>query len=353
MLFAVQYVTIISIICGSLFSLIHRVDHGYICVYFRGGYLINKISGPGIHLRLPIITDTLKLPIKPKSEQLPKIDCTTSDGVKLVFDQVQIVYAYVPEEILQTLQDSAGLNPTEQLIKLPIKRALQQFCEKRDFEMNMADFLKIPAFLKHKVTKVKDTGSSHQSTATLTGYFKNKDKIDRSREEEDIFADNSEIDRGESNTQKSTVYTFQSTKSGIKLFEIHLARPKIPDSKNQLILELASSRQKQVLEKERLLAAVHKAKTDSELSAIIGQGRENDKFLAKKVAQIQDVMDFERAKSRADVESYRVLKIAEANRALFTDEYFKNLEFEKLKIEAERKMEHSGQDQKSHEGKYF
>lgn len=302
---SVQYVTLVSILCGLLASLLHRVDHGYICVYFRGGYLINKISGPGIHVRLPIITDTLKLPVKPKAEQLAKIDCTTSDGVKLTFDQVQVVYSYITEEILQTLSEAAGLNPTDQLIRLPIKRALQQFCEKRDFESAVTtEFHKLPAFLKHRITKTKE----HQNSATLTSYFKNN-----------------EIERN-----GKPIYTFQTSKSGIRVHDIHIARPKCPDSRIQMQLELESSRQKSQIERERQAAAVAKAKLDVELAEILGRQRENDKLLAQKVAQIQDVMDFERAKARADAEAYKIFKLAEANRALFTEDYFSNLEYAKL-----------------------
>ena len=65
------------------------------------------------------------------------------------------------EEVLDTLRDISGVAPTESLIRLPIIRALQQFCEKRTYQQAYVDeFNKLPAFLKYRITKTNEQTST-------------------------------------------------------------------------------------------------------------------------------------------------------------------------------------------------
>merc|ERR1711879_1009882 len=119
----------------------------------------------------------------------------------------------------------------------------------------------------------------------------------------------------------------QSTRSGIKIHEIHISRPQVPDAIRESFLELALTKQKHAIETEKNMIALEKTKHDNQVSELLGKQREQDKHLMRRIAQVQDLMDFERQKSRTDAESYKKLKQAEADRALFTPEYFKNLEY--------------------------
>ncbi|NWS68507.1 ERLN1 protein, partial [Crotophaga sulcirostris] len=39
-----------------LYSAIHKVEEGHLAVYYRGGALLTRLSGPGCHIMLPFIT---------------------------------------------------------------------------------------------------------------------------------------------------------------------------------------------------------------------------------------------------------------------------------------------------------
>ncbi len=46
----------VGMILYTIYFGIHRIDEGYTGIYFRGGKLLNTITGPGYNVRNPFLT---------------------------------------------------------------------------------------------------------------------------------------------------------------------------------------------------------------------------------------------------------------------------------------------------------
>lgn len=49
-------VVILPIILFLTGSGLHKVEEGHVGIYFRGGALIDGVTGPGYHLKAPLVT---------------------------------------------------------------------------------------------------------------------------------------------------------------------------------------------------------------------------------------------------------------------------------------------------------
>ncbi len=57
--FAVVFVVWVVILTSSL----HKIDEGFVGVYYRGGALLNQVSQPGFHLMFPFITSFVSIQV--------------------------------------------------------------------------------------------------------------------------------------------------------------------------------------------------------------------------------------------------------------------------------------------------
>jgi len=48
-------IALLGVIGGLLQFSIHKVEEGHVGVYWRGGALINRVTEPGLHLKLPFL----------------------------------------------------------------------------------------------------------------------------------------------------------------------------------------------------------------------------------------------------------------------------------------------------------
>jgi len=62
---------------------------------FQNGALLDSLSGPGVHWLQPFVTDVVEVRITPETKTLDPMVCTTRDGVKNVFRDVQVKFALV------------------------------------------------------------------------------------------------------------------------------------------------------------------------------------------------------------------------------------------------------------------
>ena len=63
----------------SLYGL-HKVNEGYVGVYWRGGALLKTISRPGFHVKVPVITAFAEVQVTVQTDAVSGIPCGTSGG---------------------------------------------------------------------------------------------------------------------------------------------------------------------------------------------------------------------------------------------------------------------------------
>jgi hypothetical protein len=57
------------------------VREGYVGVYWRGGALLNHISEPGYHVKMPFVTTMAEVQVTVQTDSVNNIPCGTSGGV--------------------------------------------------------------------------------------------------------------------------------------------------------------------------------------------------------------------------------------------------------------------------------
>ena len=61
------------------------VREGHVGVYWRGGALLNVITDPGYHFKLPFITSFAEVQTTVQTDRVTNIPCGTSGGVMITF----------------------------------------------------------------------------------------------------------------------------------------------------------------------------------------------------------------------------------------------------------------------------
>ena len=64
---------------------IHKVDEGFVGIYFRGGSLQNRTTKPGYHFKIPFLDRAENVQISVQTDQVTDIPCGTSGGVLIWF----------------------------------------------------------------------------------------------------------------------------------------------------------------------------------------------------------------------------------------------------------------------------
>jgi regulator of protease activity HflC (stomatin/prohibitin superfamily) len=96
---------VIAVVIGAIFvsSGLHSVREGYVGVYWRGGALLSSTSGPGFHVKFPIVTSVEEVQVTVQTDavgffhrqlltllkallfKVTGIPCGTSGGVMIQF----------------------------------------------------------------------------------------------------------------------------------------------------------------------------------------------------------------------------------------------------------------------------
>ena len=63
----------------------HRVEEGYVGVYWRAGKLLDGITGPGMHIMYPLIDRIEMVQTTMQTDSVRDIPCGTSGGVLVTF----------------------------------------------------------------------------------------------------------------------------------------------------------------------------------------------------------------------------------------------------------------------------
>ena len=75
---------------ACVISALHRIHEGHVGVYFKYGALMEELTQPGVHWMQPFVTEVVALRITPETKTMDPMVCTTQDGVRNVFRDVQV-----------------------------------------------------------------------------------------------------------------------------------------------------------------------------------------------------------------------------------------------------------------------
>ncbi|KAL1220293.1 hypothetical protein V5N11_005816 [Cardamine amara subsp. amara] len=260
-------------------SLVHQVPEGHVGAYWRGGALLNIITEPGFHLKLPFITNYEPVQVTLQTDQVKDIPCGTKGGVMITFEKIEVVNRLRKDYVYDTLLNY-GVNYDNTWIYDKIHHEINQFC------------------------------SSHSLQQVYIDIF---DQIDE-RMKEALQAD-------------CTRYA-----PGIEIISVRVTKPKIPESVRRNFEQMEEERTKVLIaiEKQRVaekeaetkkIMAISEAEKNANVSMIHMQQKLTEKDSSRREADIENQMYLDRQKSLADADYYRVLREAEANKLKLTPEF--------------------------------
>lgn len=84
-------VILLFVLVACLITAIHRIQEGHVGVYFKNGALLESVTDPGIHWSQPFVTRVEQIKVRPETKYLDPMICTTQDGVRNVFRDVQVI----------------------------------------------------------------------------------------------------------------------------------------------------------------------------------------------------------------------------------------------------------------------
>ncbi|XP_058795652.1 erlin-1-like [Phymastichus coffea] len=267
------------------FSL-HRIEEGYVGVYFRGGALLPHVSTPGFHMMIPLLTTFKPVQVTLQTDEIKNVPCGTSGGVMIYFDRIEVVNVLDAGSVYNIVRNYTA-DYDRSLIFNKIHHELNQFC------------------------------SVHTLHEVYIDLF---DQIDE-------------------NLKTALQRDLNEMAPGLSVLGVRVTKPKIPETirKNYELMEaektklLISTQHQKVVEKDAETDR-KKAIIEAEKEAQVAKIQYNQKIMEKeslqRMAAIEDEMHLAREKSRSDADYYQMAKQAEANKLLLTKEY---LELEKYK----------------------
>ncbi|KAK2147652.1 hypothetical protein LSH36_543g04035 [Paralvinella palmiformis] len=286
---AATFIAILLAGCGILLNFsVHKIEEGHVGVYYRGGALLSKTSGPGYHVMVPFITSFRSVQTTLQTDEVKNVPCGTSGGVIIYFDRIEVVNILSINAVYDTVKNyTADYDKT--LIYNKIHHELNQFC------------------------------SVHSLQEVYINLF---DQIDE-------------------NLKLSLQLDLTQMAPGLIIQAVRVTKPKIPEQirKNYEQMEAEKTKlmivheQQRVVEKEaetERKRAIIEAEKTAEVAKIQWEQKIMEKESQKKISEIEDQTHLAKEKARADADLYKAKQEAEANGLILTREYIELKKFEAI-----------------------
>lgn len=269
----------LAIIVGLLTVSVHKVEEGHVGVYWRGGALINRITEPGFHLKIPIIEQFENVQVTIQTDKVTNIPCGTSGGVMVSIDRVEVVNRLRKEYVYDTIK-----NYTVHYDKIwifdKIHHEINQFCSKHTLQQVYIDMF-------HDVDDL--LGTALQSDA-------------------DKWA------------------------PGVEIIAVRITKPNVPSRilANYEAMEAEKTKYLIVTETQRVITKEAetdrmKATIEAEKTAAVSKIQMEQQIMEKKglqtIRRIEDEILMEYQKAIADAHFYALSREASANQVMLTPEY--------------------------------
>jgi len=266
---------------------LHRVDEGFVGVYWFGGRLLQGTTKPGYHWKLPV-TSFRNIQVTMQTDQVTDIPCGTSGGVIIYFQKIEVVNRLREEYVYETIKNYT-INYDQTWIFDRIHHAMNEFC----------------------------------SVSTLQEVY-----IDKFSQLDESLA-------------RSLQETCNIWAPGIEIIAIRVTKPRIPESIRHNYEQIEAEKTKLLIAAQAQKVVVAEAQTQTKKAVAEAEKQlavsriTSEKLIAEKEARrnvtaIEDEMHLTRARAHADAEYYNAASEADANRLLLTPAYLMSLKVQSL-----------------------
>ena len=102
----------------------HKINEGYVGIYFRHGALRDKVTDPGVHFLMPFIEDFKEVRIRPETYSMPPVLSITKDGIENTFREIHVITT-VRKDKLVMMAKKFGMDFKKSLVFDRIKEDLR------------------------------------------------------------------------------------------------------------------------------------------------------------------------------------------------------------------------------------
>jgi len=266
----------------------HKISQGSVGIYYVSGALSDEYTQPGLHYANPVWTTVEEIRILSRTDTLPAISTVTKDGIENKFHDVQVITSINEKDVIRLLK-KFGLAFHKTLVQDRIYEEIRLFCANHTVdEVYNKKFLNMVAYVEENVNN------------TIT-----------------------ELGQG-----------------GIVLHHLTIPKPDIPPDIAQNYKEVKVQWTEQLVAKQRQETEKIKKETE-QLKAVADAERKKQvleidlkkQLLQKegeqKLSDLDNKIFAARKKNNADLEKYEKEQRAEANKLLYANEGFVQLELAK------------------------
>ena len=91
MVVGVVIVLVLLIPIACIADSYHKINEGYVGIYFRHGAIQDRVSEPGVHLMRPFIDDYKEVKIRPETHLMAPVKAITKDGIQNTFREINVI----------------------------------------------------------------------------------------------------------------------------------------------------------------------------------------------------------------------------------------------------------------------
>jgi len=151
------FIFLLALIASSVTGITvwSSVSEGNVGIFYHFGSLLNQTFPPGLYFKAPWpFTSGSQVNIRPQTDQIQKVSCGTSDGLNLLFEQVDVGNTLTNDYVLSTIR-KYGEEYDEYLVKDKVRHQIQVICSGMvSHEVFITRFDEIDDMLKDFLTKV-------------------------------------------------------------------------------------------------------------------------------------------------------------------------------------------------------
>jgi regulator of protease activity HflC (stomatin/prohibitin superfamily) len=277
-------VTLAAVIIGiaAIVDGYHKIEEGYVGVYFKFGALQEGITEPGVHMRQPFVSTSRSILIRPEETKMSNVQAITKDGIEITFQGIGVLSRTTKTKVVKMIKEF-GIDFKKVLIYDRVKEDLRIFCANKTIdEVYNEQFLEIVQAVKNNV----------------------EDQIKKLGE------------------------------GGVTILNLVISKPDIPQDiaqnykqvKVQWTEQLVAKQQKvteEIKKETELLKALADARRQKEVLEIKIQEQILETEGKQKISDINNKIVRDKQNNLADIAKYAKDKEAAGNTALYSPEYVK------------------------------
>ena len=102
----------------------HKINEGYVGIYFKHGALQDRVTDPGVHFMMPFIEDYKEVKIRPETFAMDSVLAITKDGIENTFREINTITT-VRKDKLVMMAKKFGMDFKKTLVFDRIKEDLR------------------------------------------------------------------------------------------------------------------------------------------------------------------------------------------------------------------------------------